>query len=267
MSDPAGRCSAPSSASWLERELDGSRSAAWTILATASIFTRTWVEQPAEPLLTALLKLKLIDEDGEGPDEDQWDGYPAERGRAARAARVRSTTRSSSAATSTSASPARCATTTARSRSSSHAEPHVAEPRREAGRGASARTRSSPPRTRSSRPSTTSRGASSPATATSSSTSTPDRLRAEWWLRRRRAGAPGGRAPGRRVRCAPRRLSPGCRRDARAAAGSARWRLVAAAHDEQPDQPRDHHRDVGDSGHLLDHHQAARERLAPARRR
>ena len=26
-----------------------------------------------------MLKLKLIDEDGEGPDEDQWDGYPAER--------------------------------------------------------------------------------------------------------------------------------------------------------------------------------------------
>jgi alkaline phosphatase D len=26
-----------------------------------------------------MLKLKLMDEDGEGPDEDQWDGYPAER--------------------------------------------------------------------------------------------------------------------------------------------------------------------------------------------
>jgi phosphodiesterase/alkaline phosphatase D-like protein len=32
-----------------------------------------------EPLHDALLKLKLIDEDGVGPDEDQWDGYPAER--------------------------------------------------------------------------------------------------------------------------------------------------------------------------------------------
>ena len=29
----------------------------------------------------AMLKLKLMDEDGEGPDEDQWDGYPAERAR------------------------------------------------------------------------------------------------------------------------------------------------------------------------------------------
>ena len=52
-----------------------------TILATVSVFTHTRVEQPAEPLLTALLKLKLIDEDGDGPDEDQWDGYPAERSR------------------------------------------------------------------------------------------------------------------------------------------------------------------------------------------
>ena len=34
-----------------------------------------------EPLTTALLKLKLMDEDAEGPDEDQWDGYPAERAR------------------------------------------------------------------------------------------------------------------------------------------------------------------------------------------
>ena len=29
-------------------------------------------------------KLKLIDEDGEGPDHDQWDGYPAERARLTR---------------------------------------------------------------------------------------------------------------------------------------------------------------------------------------
>jgi phosphodiesterase/alkaline phosphatase D-like protein len=41
--------------------------------------TRTWVEHPTEPLATALVKLKLIDDDGEGPDEDQWDGYSAER--------------------------------------------------------------------------------------------------------------------------------------------------------------------------------------------
>jgi alkaline phosphatase D len=40
---------------------------------------RTFSENPTELLQTAMLKLKLMDEDGEGPDEDQWDGYPAER--------------------------------------------------------------------------------------------------------------------------------------------------------------------------------------------
>jgi alkaline phosphatase D len=40
---------------------------------------RTWRDDTGEPLATALAKLKLIDEDGAGPDEDQWDGYPAER--------------------------------------------------------------------------------------------------------------------------------------------------------------------------------------------
>ena len=65
---------------WLLSELDGSQ-AAWRIVATPSIFTRTWCEEPEEPLRTALEKLKLIDEDGDGPDHDQWDGYPAERAR------------------------------------------------------------------------------------------------------------------------------------------------------------------------------------------
>jgi alkaline phosphatase D len=63
---------------WLERELDSSR-AAWRIVGSPSIFGESWIARPQEPLATALLKLKLIDEDGEGPDEDQWDGYPAER--------------------------------------------------------------------------------------------------------------------------------------------------------------------------------------------
>jgi len=65
---------------WLLGELDTS-DAAWRIVATPSIFTRTWCDAPDEPLKTALAKLKLMDEDGEGPDFDQWDGYPAERAR------------------------------------------------------------------------------------------------------------------------------------------------------------------------------------------
>jgi alkaline phosphatase D len=72
---------------WLEESM--SRSApGWTIVATPAILTHTWLERPAEPVLTALLKLKLMDEDGEGPDEDQWDGYPAERERLLRLLRA-----------------------------------------------------------------------------------------------------------------------------------------------------------------------------------
>ena len=80
MSNPSRSMLGPGQRLRLERELR-CESSGWTILATVSVFTHTWVEQPAEPLLTALLKLKLIDEDGDGPDEDQWDGYPAERSR------------------------------------------------------------------------------------------------------------------------------------------------------------------------------------------
>jgi alkaline phosphatase D len=59
-------------------ELAGS-TAPWRLVASPSIVHRTWRDGTDEPLLTALQKLKLIDEDGAGPDEDQWDGYPAER--------------------------------------------------------------------------------------------------------------------------------------------------------------------------------------------
>jgi alkaline phosphatase D len=63
---------------WLFETLAGS-SAAWRLVGSPSILTRTWTDHPDPELQTAMLKLKLIDEDGEGPDEDQWDGYPAER--------------------------------------------------------------------------------------------------------------------------------------------------------------------------------------------
>jgi alkaline phosphatase D len=63
---------------WLLGELDLS-SAGWRLVASPSIMHRTWCQDPSELLETALLKLKLMDEDGQGPDEDQWDGYPVER--------------------------------------------------------------------------------------------------------------------------------------------------------------------------------------------
>ena len=78
MSHPARTMLGDEQRHWLERSLEASETA-WRLVASPSIFTRTWVENPSEPLRTALLKLKLMDEDGAGPDYDQWDGYPAER--------------------------------------------------------------------------------------------------------------------------------------------------------------------------------------------
>jgi alkaline phosphatase D len=57
----------------------GASGAAWRFVCSPSIVSQTWCDAPGEPLKTALLKLKLMDSDGTGPDCDQWDGYPAER--------------------------------------------------------------------------------------------------------------------------------------------------------------------------------------------
>jgi alkaline phosphatase D len=78
MSDPNRSMLGVEQREWLFSALE-KRVPGWRLIATPSILTRTWCEHPAEPLATVLGKLKLIDEDGEGPDEDQWDGYPAER--------------------------------------------------------------------------------------------------------------------------------------------------------------------------------------------
>jgi len=40
---------------------------------------RTWNDALPEHARKALVKVKLIDGDGTGPDWDQWDGYPQER--------------------------------------------------------------------------------------------------------------------------------------------------------------------------------------------
>jgi alkaline phosphatase D len=64
---------------WLLDELVHAEETAWQIVATPSIFTRTWTPDPDEPLRTAMLKLMLMNDDVTGPDFDQWDGYPVER--------------------------------------------------------------------------------------------------------------------------------------------------------------------------------------------
>ena len=78
MSEPRRSMLGAEQRDWLLGELESS-TAAWRLVGSPSIMHRTWCEDPSGTLRTALLKLKLMDEDGEGPDEDQWDGYPAER--------------------------------------------------------------------------------------------------------------------------------------------------------------------------------------------
>ncbi len=78
MSKPERTMLGPEQREWLMGALDDS-SAAWRLVGSPSIMHQTFSDGPSELLQTAMLKLKLMDEDGEGPDEDQWDGYPAER--------------------------------------------------------------------------------------------------------------------------------------------------------------------------------------------
>ena len=63
---------------WLLDSLDAS-AAAWRFVCSPSLLSQTWCPDPDETLKLAMLKLKLMDEDGDGPDFDQWDGYPVER--------------------------------------------------------------------------------------------------------------------------------------------------------------------------------------------
>ena len=63
---------------WLLDELRAS-TATWTVLANPSVMARTWSDDLPDEVKAALLRLKMIDPRGTGPDYDQWDGYPAER--------------------------------------------------------------------------------------------------------------------------------------------------------------------------------------------
>jgi alkaline phosphatase D len=63
---------------WLTAALSSS-TARWRLLGNPSVMARTWNDALPEHVRKALMKLKLIDSDGTGPDYDQWDGYPQER--------------------------------------------------------------------------------------------------------------------------------------------------------------------------------------------
>ncbi|HEX3264912.1 MAG TPA: alkaline phosphatase D family protein [Candidatus Limnocylindrales bacterium] len=68
----------PEQKAWLVDALRSSR-ARWRLLGNPSVMARTWNDRLPEFVRKALVKVKLIDTDGTGPDYDQWDGYPAER--------------------------------------------------------------------------------------------------------------------------------------------------------------------------------------------
>jgi alkaline phosphatase D len=78
MHDPARTQLGPAQRDWLLGGLDRS-TAAWRILGNPSVLGTTWKKDLPESVKLPLLKTKLINSSGDGPDFDQWDGYPAER--------------------------------------------------------------------------------------------------------------------------------------------------------------------------------------------
>ena len=63
---------------WLLHDLEAS-TARWRLIANPSIMGRSWDDHLPEAVRPHLVKVKLLEPDGRGPDFDQWDGYPAER--------------------------------------------------------------------------------------------------------------------------------------------------------------------------------------------
>ncbi len=78
MSDPSRTALGPVQRQWLLDSIDASR-AAWRILANPSVMGRTWSPDLPDDVKPHLAKVKLLADDLQGPDYDQWDGYPAER--------------------------------------------------------------------------------------------------------------------------------------------------------------------------------------------
>jgi alkaline phosphatase D len=78
MYDPNRTQLGPAQREWLLGEFDRSK-AAWRILGNPSVLGTTWKKDLPESVKLPLLKTKLINASGDGPDFDQWDGYPAER--------------------------------------------------------------------------------------------------------------------------------------------------------------------------------------------
>jgi len=78
MHDPDRSALGPEQRDWLLHGLEAS-TAPWRLIANPSVMGRTWDEQLPEAVRPHLVKVKLLEPEGRGPDFDQWDGYPAER--------------------------------------------------------------------------------------------------------------------------------------------------------------------------------------------
>ena len=78
MDDPDRTALGPDQRAWLWQELEGS-TARWRLLANPSVMGQTWNPDLPADIRPALKKVKLIADDEQGPDWDQWDGYPVER--------------------------------------------------------------------------------------------------------------------------------------------------------------------------------------------
>jgi len=78
MSDPGRSALGPDQRAWLLDAIDRS-SARWRLLANPSVMGRTWSPDLPDDVRPGLTKVKLLADGMDGPDFDQWDGYPAER--------------------------------------------------------------------------------------------------------------------------------------------------------------------------------------------
>src|SRR5262249_35810562 len=78
MLDPSRHQLGPEQRQWLLDGLDAS-TAAWRLLGNSSVLGHIWHETLGTDAHRPLAVVKLIGPDGNGPDIDQWDGYPAER--------------------------------------------------------------------------------------------------------------------------------------------------------------------------------------------
>ena len=78
MNDPARTALGHEQREWLLAAMAGSR-ASWRLLANPSVMGQTWNPALPDDVRAGLRKVKLVADDMQGPDFDQWDGYPAER--------------------------------------------------------------------------------------------------------------------------------------------------------------------------------------------